>query len=385
MTNVRALEAARVRRADGRPSVCLSMIVKDEAHVLRRCLDSVRPLIDAWCVVDTGSTDGTQALVREVLGELPGALHERPWRDFGFNRTEALALARPWADYALLIDADEVLECEAGYAWPALSADGYLTPHRGQRSTTSFYRMQLVKSAVPWRYVGVLHEVITCDTPHHKEKLEGILCVGHFDSARNRGDTRAKYARDAEVLGAALREEPDNARYQFYLAQSHRDAGDGEAAIVAYRRRAAMGGWEEEVWYSLYQVGLLSERAERHAEAVHAWLEAFACRPTRREPLLELARHYRAAKQYAAAYLFAKRAVAIPRPDDILFLEESAYEWRADDELSVAAYWVGEYRESLDHADRALRSETLPAEQRPRIEENRQFAVDKLATLRGAS
>ena len=74
--------------------LCLNMIVKNEAHVIRRCLDSVRPHITHWVIVDTGSTDGTQALIRDHFRDIPGALHERPWRDFGHNRTEALELAR---------------------------------------------------------------------------------------------------------------------------------------------------------------------------------------------------------------------------------------------------------------------------------------------------
>jgi len=44
-------------------TICLVMIVKNEAHVIRRCLESVRPLIDTWLIIDTGSTDGTQRLL----------------------------------------------------------------------------------------------------------------------------------------------------------------------------------------------------------------------------------------------------------------------------------------------------------------------------------
>ena len=77
-----------------RPSICLNMIVKNEAHVIERCLASARPLIDAWCIVDTGSSDGTQGKIGELMAGIPGTLHERPWKNFGHNRGEALDLAR---------------------------------------------------------------------------------------------------------------------------------------------------------------------------------------------------------------------------------------------------------------------------------------------------
>ena len=58
--------------------VCLNMIVKNEAPVIARCLASVRPFIDYWVIVDTGSTDCTQDAIRTAMADLPGELHERP-------------------------------------------------------------------------------------------------------------------------------------------------------------------------------------------------------------------------------------------------------------------------------------------------------------------
>lgn len=359
-------------------TICLNMIVKNEARVIRRCLESVKGFVDHWVIVDTGSTDGTQELIRSALAGIPGELHERPWKDFGHNRTEALALARDKADYSLIIDADEILIPAPSFRMPALVADAYMTVHQAGESGTSFYLTQFVKNALPWRYVGVLHEVITCDEKHVDEKLEGLVCKGFFDSGRN-ADPQAKYESDARVLEAALELEPDNARYVFYLAQSQRDSGNLARAIETYERRAAMGGWAEEVWYSLFQLAVLSERkGGSFAPALEAYLRAFQYRPTRAEPLCELARHFRQKNEHATAYVFASRAAALPRPTDILFLDHTVYDWRALDELAVSAYYVGQPKEALAAADRLLSEGKLPEGERPRVEANREFSRNVL-------
>src|SRR6185369_1983652 len=140
---------------NGSAKICLSMIVKNEAKVIQRCLASTRPFIDTWQIVDTGSSDGTQRIIRDYLGDLPGELHERPWRNFGANRSEALDLAQGRADFTLIIDADEVLASADDFAPGELELDAYQL--RTELGDYTYYRTQLIRSRLPWRYEGVLH------------------------------------------------------------------------------------------------------------------------------------------------------------------------------------------------------------------------------------
>ncbi|MEO8855643.1 MAG: glycosyltransferase [Burkholderiaceae bacterium] len=351
-------------------ALCLNMIVRDEAHVLRRCLSSTLPFIDRWVIVDTGSTDGTQALVRDVMQGVPGALHERPWHNFAHNRNEALQLARGEAEYLFFIDADETLCLPDGFVRPGLRADGYQL--RCDYAGTSYLRSALVATRLPWRWNGVVHESLSSDGGAELATLEGPSILVRHEGARSRDP--ATYANDARLLAAELAAHPGDTRSAFYLAQSHRDAGALEQSIAAYRHRATMGGWDEEVWYSLYQIARLEERrAAPPPTIVDAYLAAYALRPTRAEPLVELARHCRERSQFALAHLFASRAAAMARPADLLFVEDAAYRWRALDELAIAAFYAGQRDEGRRAIVKLLNEQLFPPEEGERVRRNAAF------------
>jgi tetratricopeptide (TPR) repeat protein len=360
-------------------TICLNMIVRNEAKVIARCLASIRPFIDAWAIVDTGSTDDTQRIVRESLSDVPGELFERPWRDFGTNRSEALTLAQGRADYTLIIDADEVLEKTSGFRWPPLTLDAYQL--RTELADLAYYRTQLVRSSLPWRYEGVLHEYLACEGEFTQGKLEGLVNRPHTDGARS-ADPQ-KYLKDAAVFEQALKTDRDNKRYVFYLAQSYRDAGLDEAALFHYRRRAALGGWDEEVWYAMYQSACLLDKLGRpEQEVVMAYLDAHQFRPQRAESLCSLARYLRLKKKYALAYVFARKAAETRMPSDTLFIHAGTYSWRARDEWSIAAYYVGEHDEAIRLTSALLDGPALPASERARVVANREFSV---RALKGSS
>lgn len=360
-------------------TICLSMIVKNEAQVIRRCLDSVRPIISHWVIVDTGSTDGTQQIIRDHLKDIPGSLHERPWKDFAHNRSEALSLSRPCAQYSLIIDADDLLELPADFKLDALNADGYALEIRDP--PLLYHRTQLVNNRLTWFYRGVLHEFVTSQEPHRIENL-AIGMRRHHDGARRKDSSW--FSRDIEVLERALQSETDpsmRARYTFYLAQSYRDSKNPQKAVEHYLRRARQGHWSEEVYVSLYQAGRLMHSLDAPDDDVLAlYREASAISPERIEALHAASRLCRIRKRYKEGYDFAKRGLGKTGASYALFVEQWIYDTGLLDEFAVNAYWTGRYDECLDACLKLLKTGKLSEQDQPRVIDNAKWAWSKLSS-----
>jgi glycosyltransferase involved in cell wall biosynthesis len=382
--------AARPIVKSRQQKICLAMLARNRAPLIARSLASVRPLIDHWVVVDAGSTDGTPSIVRNVLRDIPGELHDRPWVDFGHNRTEALRLAREHGDYTLVIDAGEVLEFPPGFRMPHLHADSYVIENGDAHRPSS---PQLVRSALPWRYEGVLHEFLSCSRepdgarvlPHERsqKRLTGARLRAGEDGAQQPNPGSGHYRREVALLEQALAAETDPflvARYKFCLAQARLDAGDKQQALAAYRERAALGFGDQEVFVCLYRAaGIEADLGYEDEAVIASYLQAHEARKDRAEPLYAAACFCRLKERYQQGFDLAKRGLAIRRPDNALFAEDWIYEYGLLDEYAINAYWTGRYEESLKACRKILGAARLSEADRKRIHANADLARQKLA------
>jgi len=367
--------------ANTRPAICLNMIVRDEAHIISEVLDATAPFISSWVIVDTGSRDGTQQVIRDHMAALgiPGELYERPWRNFGHNRTEALALAQGHGDYIWVIDADDTIHGTPDFT--GLNADIY--EMRILENGVTGWRPQVFRDGLPARYIGVVHEHVICDEDHLNTRLDGDYAIeSRRLGARNLDPL--KYARDRDLLLAAVERDPEDTRSVFYLAQTYFDLEDFAAARVWYERRTEMGGFDEEVYYSLHRkAGAMEVLGEPWPEVQAAYLRAWEFRPSRAEPLYCIAFAYRSAGRYELGYLFAKLATEIPIPDDQLFVDAGVYSLRAIDERAVCASQLGKHDEAFTLCRSLLTGPDVPDDERQRIASNRDYSVP--AMLKAAS
>lgn len=366
-----------------RTGICLNMIVKNETPVLDRLFRSLRGVIDCYVIVDTGSDDGTPEFIERWMGEagIPGEVHRRPWVNFGVNRDEALQLAvqAGKGDRLLLIDADEELVCTDPGLWRQLMP-GVTYELAKQLGELRYALPNLIDiGSNRWGWRAPVHEYLEHrGGPNVRQTLKGASIVCHpGEGARSRGKTAAqKFLADAALLEAQLAREPGDCRSRFYLAQSYRDAGKLRDAREHYLQRAAMrGGWVEETWAARFEAGRLAHRLGLpHAAVVGELLDAFNLRPSRAEPLHELALICRGEKRWGEAYAFASAGAQLTQPDDRLFVRHDVYAWRLFDELAVAAYWAGFFAVSRAAAQKILERHAA---------DGLQIAPDALERIRG--
>jgi Glycosyl transferase family 2 len=110
-----------------------------------------------------------------------------------------------------------------------------------------------------------------------------------------------------------------------------------------------MGGWDEEVWYSLYQQArIIEHRREPTARVISAYRRAHAYRRSRLETVPALARTLRAAGRADDAYELTADAMVRTKPDDILFVELDSYRCAVPLEHAESCAATGRWAEAIE-------------------------------------
>lgn len=275
------------------------MIVKNEAHVIIGTLKHLAKFIhfDYWIISDTGSTDSTKEDIKNYFKEvnIPGELIEIPWRDFGYNRTQALAHAYKKTDYVFVWDADD--EIFGDFVFPTnLIADSYKFTF-GNQGGLRYCRCQLFNNKKKWQYVGVLHEYANC--LEQCGPAVDVLGKYYFISGHtgDRSKDPNKYSKDAIILEKAFNEafEKKDAiynRYCFYTAQSYNCCNNFIKAIEYYKKVLTLDNWLQEKYYSCLQINDLYEKLKQPNDGLIYLVESFKYDKKRVECIYRLVKYY---------------------------------------------------------------------------------------------
>ncbi|MDZ7282761.1 glycosyltransferase [Sphingomonas sanguinis] len=257
------------------PSIAATLIVRNEARCLARCLDSITPWVDRIVVLDTGSTDDSVAIAQAAGAEV----HHLPWPDsFSIARNHLLDLAD--SDWSLMLDADEWLMTggEALRDWcngPARL--GRVCIHNqhddGETATRSWITRLIPRGA---RYEGRVHEQVASPLP----RVALPVHLGHDGYLA--AQIAPKRHRNHMLLQRDLAEQPDDPYLHYQIARDARMRDDLDSACTHFAQALALtptqANWRHElVWTAITiqtQAGRLDEALALADREMPLWPES---------------------------------------------------------------------------------------------------------------
>lgn len=221
-----------------KPTITLSMIVKDEADYLPTCLESIIDFVDEIVIVDTGSTDDT-VLIAEKFGA-----HVYPFEwcdDFSAARNESLRHAT--SEWILYLDADERLDAEnkakiidlLNQQPDVVAINLRVVIPQPENSIISGFSLdycRLFRNLPEIRFESPVHEqIIPSILRHGGTIMKTNITIDHwgFGLKQRRRDNRNE--RNIRLLEAEVAKNPHDAFMHYHLAITYRTTGKVDEAI----------------------------------------------------------------------------------------------------------------------------------------------------------
>lgn len=333
-------------------TVSLCMIVKNEAETLRRCLDSVRDLVDEIIVVDTGSTDTTV----EIAENCGAIVRTFPWCD-DFAAARNFSFAQATKQYCMWLDADDVLEPADREAFRTLKATldpdtdvVMLRYHTGFGAdgapAFTYWRERLLRRAAGFRWQGAVHEAIS---PAGKI-VYGDAAVCHRKIGSGDPDRNLRIFEGLRAKGQTL-----SPREQFYYARELTYHNRDEEAIAVFERFLDEGaGWVENNREACRNLAQAYRRLGQPEKAFMALTRALRYGPPQPELCCDLGSFFVERSDWRTAAFWYTRALdAAPEETSGGFCTPDCRGFIPLIQLCVCHYHLGDVSAAIAYNERA--------------------------------
>lgn len=354
--------------------LALNFICKDESHCVLKMLESAKNITDLIVVNDTGSTDGTQDIIRK-FGEdnkIPTYVFERQFDDFEKSRNYAMNKLREvvtelgWDSdkvHGYWFDCDETIITGEKFSKNQFTKDLYMI--NTYIGTMKYTRNTFFKVSKQFKWYGPCHEFIICDDKDITSGLaENIYVDVKMIGNSWKGNVAEKYKSHASILEKYIDNDRRDPRWIFYCAQSYHDSASIQdnrtenderlrRSLKYYKERVGrMDGYEEERYYAQFRIGTIMRNMEMPWNETHQeLLKAYAMDPMRAESIKAIIDYYMMVGEWNLAYLYTKFAKVNfhnknPYPQKLLFVDESLYIWKILESHSAACFYTGKMDEA---------------------------------------
>jgi len=369
----------------GGQKICLILLLLNQNQTVIPLLDSLKSIIDTISIIETELKNNTNNLIKSITdwctnNNIIYKISTDQFKNIQYNKTNSIKLSKnkfPETDYFLVSELDFVWNI-SNFNKENLTQDKYDVIH-----TNDNYRSTRFLSAkINW--ICHLQTYEYWVDFNDKSNINGVL----LDSLSIREELDIyKYDNKKSLLLENFNESNlskfDKSRIKFYLSYVYRNLNMFEEAIQTSLKRIEDGGCDEEVYYSIYNIGmsyeewgwkikqcieyinqeiksedelkyiekwnlnnlpindLLTENAKLFNQAMLHYKRAYEFRPSRSESLyntVKLCRKLEIDQLYDLGYQTIYIGKKIKLPNDYLFINKDCYDYLFDYELIMISH-----------------------------------------------
>ncbi len=358
-------------------TISLCMIVKNEEHILEKCLMSVDDIVDEVIIVDTGSADRTKEIARKYTD----AIYDFEWND-DFSAARNFSFSKATKDYILWLDADDIMLPKDRAEFKSLKETlnspvdavmmKYNTGFDMQGNVTfSYFRERLVKRSCLFQWREPVHEYLEI----YGKIINSDVCITH---------TKTDYAptnRNLSIYEKLLSQRKElSLRGLYYYARELKDNGRYHEAIEYFNRFLLSGkGWLEDNITACSELAKCFANEGMHEQQLLALTRSFLYDTPRAEICCQIGYIYKTKEDYNKAAFWFQLATTLKKPENSWgFSQNDCWGYVPCIELSVCYDRLGRRDEAERYNE--LASKYKPND--PAVEYNRiYFESAKTAQL----
>lgn len=334
----------------------LCIMVKDAGDLFEKVLTENLPYIDRWTILDTGSTDNTIDIINKVLSVKKGSLVQEPFINFRDSRNRCLELAGTKCKYNIMLDDTYVIRGDLRDFFTKIRGDQYAESYSliVKSNDLEYSSNRILKSENNLKYIYKIHEVI-----QHNQNVfipKDIIYISDYTNDYMEERTIDRKRKDLDLLFEEIKEDPQNPRHYYYIAQTYKLLDEHELAAEYFQKRYdhPIEGFFQEKLDSLFEMTRIYnfKLNKPWEECEQLYLKCYNMDTSRPESLYFIGIHYYLENNYNKAYEYIKAAFEIGYPVDKQFsLKPTLTYYFTPKFLSEICYFIKDYNTGIKASD----------------------------------
>lgn len=233
----------------------LIMIVKNSGDILKYCLEQNKQFIDHWTILDTGSTDNTKEIIKDILKDKPGNLYcDNEFINFSDARNKCLNLSSKTCKYQIILDDSYVIQ--NGYKLRQILTNTkkicysmIIANYHNNYLHNSYSSIRIIKTSEMLRYKYRVHEHIVVEEKKVFYIDENDAFINDIETTEHKNRSVSRYIKDIQFLLKDHNDYPYDPRVIYYLAKTYYNMENYKKTIEFYSKLNKLNNLHKEYYF----------------------------------------------------------------------------------------------------------------------------------------